>query len=241
MMGDKPDLILAVSTLSAMPAVNAIKDIPILFTAVTDPVAAKLVNSLESPGGNVTGTTDMNPVGSQIELIKEVQPDIKRLGIIFNSGEVNSLVQLDLAKAKCQELGIELVESPTVNTAGVSAAADKLAGEKVEAIYLPTDNTVISSLEAILKVALDQKIPIYPAEDDSIRKGGVAVLSINYYQLGKLTGRMAVRILKDGEKPASIPVGSITDYKLVVNTGYADKIGLTIPDSVLSKADETVK
>ncbi|MDR2339286.1 MAG: ABC transporter substrate-binding protein [Deltaproteobacteria bacterium] len=239
-IGEKPDLVLAVATSSAIPTVNAIKDTPILFTAVTDPVEAKLVASLESPGANVTGTSDINPVADQIALIKEVQPTLKNLGIIYNSGEPNSVVQVGLAKAKAEELGIKLVEAVTVNTAGVNQAAQSLVG-KVDAIYLPTDNSVISSLEAVLKVALDQKIPVYPAEDDSIRKGGVAVLSISYYQLGRQTGDMAVKILKGGVKPAAIPVETQNGSRLVVNQGFADKIGLKIPASVLDRADETLK
>ncbi|MDR2405864.1 MAG: ABC transporter substrate-binding protein [Deltaproteobacteria bacterium] len=238
--GEKPDLILAIATPSAQPTVNAIKDIPILFTAVTDPVSAQLVNSLESPGGNVTGTTDMNPVADQIALIKEIQPDLKTIGIIYNTGEANSVVQVNLAKAKASELGIEVEDGVTVNSAGVNAAIQNLVG-KVDAIYLPTDNSVISALEAILKVALDQKIPIYPAEDDSIRKGGVAVISLNYYQLGRQTGQMAVKILKDKVKPADIPVEGQKNPKLIYNQAFADKIGLKVPASVTSRADETIK
>jgi putative ABC transport system substrate-binding protein len=239
-IGEKPDLILTVATPSAQATVNAIKDVPILFTAVTDPVAAKLVASLESPGGNVTGTTDMNPVSEQIALIQEIQPDLKNLGVIYNSGEANSVVQVAMAKAKCEVLGINLIEAVTVNTAGVNAAAQSLVG-RVDAIYLPTDNSVISSLEAVLRVAVDQKIPVYPAEDDSIRKGGVAVISISYVQLGRQTGQMAVRILKDGLKPSAIPVEGQKNPKLIVNQGFASKIGLKIPDAVLSRADETLK
>ena len=238
-IGEKPDLILAVATPSAEPTVNAIKDIPILFTAVTDPVHAKLVASNESPGGNVTGTSDMNPVADQLALIVEIQPGLKNLGVIYNPGEANSTVQVDLAKAKAAELGINIVESPAVNTAAVHQAAQFLVG-KVDAIYLPTDNTVISSLEAVLQVALDQKIPVYPAEDDSIRKGGVAVVSLSYYQLGRQTGQMAVDILRHGKKPSEIPVEGQKNPKLIVNKNFAAKIGLAIPDSVLSRADETI-
>ncbi|MDR2200048.1 MAG: ABC transporter substrate-binding protein [Deltaproteobacteria bacterium] len=239
-IGDKPDLIFVLATPSAQATVNAVKDIPVLFTAVTDPVGAKLVSSWEKPGANVTGTSDMNPVADQIALIKEIQPDLKTLGIIYNSGEANSTVQVKLAEEKAAELGIELVKALTVNTAGVNAAAQSLVG-KVQAIYLPTDNTVISSLESVIAVCLDQKIPLYPAEDDSIRKGGVAVISLNYYQLGKQTGRMAERILKDKTPPGSIPVEGQESPKLIVNKKFADALGLSVPESVLSRADEILE
>jgi putative ABC transport system substrate-binding protein len=236
---EKPDLILAVATPSAQITVQKIKDTPVLFTAVTDPVTAGLVSSQEAPEANVTGTTDINPVALQLALIKEVQPDAVNIGVIYNAGETNSVVQVDLAKEVADSLKIKLVEATTTNTAGVNAAAQSLVG-KVDAIYLPTDNAVIASLESVLKVSLDHKIPIYPAESDSVKKGGAAVLSISYYELGKQTGKMAVKILKDGIAPKDIPVESQTDHKLIVNAAYAKKVGLVIPTSVLSRADETI-
>ncbi|MDR2350812.1 MAG: hypothetical protein LBF41_09370, partial [Deltaproteobacteria bacterium] len=135
--------------------------------------------------------------------------------------------------------GIELVEAVTPNTAGVNAAVRSLVGN-VDAIYLPTDNAVIASLEAVIKTSLDNKIPIYPAEDDSIRKGGVAVLSISYYELGRQTGRMAARILKEKVLPADIPVEDQTDHQLIVNAKYAAEIDLAVPGAVLAKADEII-
>jgi putative ABC transport system substrate-binding protein len=237
---EKPDLILAVATNSAQVTVQKIKDTPVLFTAVTDPVTANLVSTLENPGANVTGTTDINPVALQLALIKEVQPNAVNIGIIYNAGETNSVVQVDLAKEVADSLKVKLVEATTPNTAGVNAAAQSLVG-KVDAIYLPTDNAVIASLESVLKVSLDHKIPIYPAESDSIKKGGAAVLSISYYELGRQTGKMAVKILKDGVPPKDVPVEAQSDHKLIVNKAYADKIGLSIPKSVLDKADEIIE
>ncbi|MDR1036025.1 MAG: ABC transporter substrate-binding protein [Deltaproteobacteria bacterium] len=237
---EKPDLVLAVATPSAQITAQRIKDTPILFTAVTDPVDAKLVASAASPGANVSGTTDLNPVSAQLALIKEIQPQAKNIGIVYNSGESNSVVQVELARRAAAATGFELIEAVTADTAGVMAAAQSLVG-KVDAIYLPTDNSVIASLEAIIKVSLDHKIPIYPAEDDSVRKGGAAVLSISYYQLGRQTGRMAARILKDGAKPASMPVEEQTDFNLIINTAYAAKVGLQIPDAVAARASETIE
>ncbi|MDR1040792.1 MAG: ABC transporter substrate-binding protein [Deltaproteobacteria bacterium] len=236
---EKPDLVLAVATPSAQITAQRIKDVPILFTAVTDPVDARLVASMTKPGANVSGTTDLNPVAAQLALIKEIQPVAKNIGIIYNAGESNSVVQVELARRAAAANGLELVEAVTADTAGVMAAAQSLIG-KVDAIYLPTDNTVISSVEAVIKVSLDHKIPIYPAEDDSLRKGGVAVLSISYYQLGRQTGRMAAKILVDGADPGQLTVEEQSDFNLIVNRAFADKIGLEIPETVLSKANETI-
>jgi putative ABC transport system substrate-binding protein len=207
---------------------------------VTDPVDAKLVTSNTSPGGNVSGTTDMNPVAAQLALIKEIQPAAKNIGIIYNSGESNSVVQVELARRAAAASGLELIEAVTPDTAGVMLAAQSLAG-KIDAFYLPTDNSVIASIEAVIKVSLDHKIPIYPAEDDSVRKGGAAVLSLSYYQLGRQTGRMAARILRDGVKPSALPVEEQTDFNLIVNTAYAAKVGLQIPAAVLARASETIE
>jgi putative ABC transport system substrate-binding protein len=237
---EKPDLILAVATNSAQATVNRVEDTPILFTAVTDPVSAKLVASMAKPGANVTGTTDMNPVAEQVALIREIQPGLSRLGVIYNAGEVNSVVQVELVKTAAALLDIEVVEAVTVNSAGVNSAAQSLVG-KAEAVYIPTDNSVITSYEAVLKVSLDQRLPVYPAEDDSIRKGGVAVVSIDYFQLGYQTGQMAVRILKGGERPGDIPVEGQKDPKLVVNKAFSDRIGVAIPESVTSRAQEIIE
>jgi putative ABC transport system substrate-binding protein len=239
-VGEAPDLVLAVATPSAQATVEKIKDVPVLFTAVTDPVTAGLVTSLESPGANVTGTTDMNPVADQVALIREIQPEAKSLGVIYNAGEVNSQVQVEIVKTAAAALDFKLYEGVTPNSAGVYQATQSLVG-RVDAIYLPTDNTVISSFESVIKVAQDHKLPIYPAEDNSIRKAGVAVLSINYYELGRQTGAMAVRILKDGVKPADIPVEGQLNPNLIVNSAFAARIGLTLPQALLDRAAEIIK
>ncbi|MDR1081232.1 MAG: ABC transporter substrate-binding protein [Deltaproteobacteria bacterium] len=237
---EKPDLVLAVATPSAQITAQRIKDTPILFTAVTDPVDAKLVASAASPGGNVTGTTDLNPVAAQLALIKEIQPTAKRIGIIYNSGESNSVVQVELARRSAAANGLELIEAVTADTAGVMPAAQSLVG-KIDAFYLPTDNSVIASVDSVIKVSFDHKIPIYPAEDDSVRKGGAAVLSISYYQLGRQTGLMAAKILRDGVKPSALPVEEQTDFNLIINTAYAAKVGLQIPAAVQARASETIE
>jgi putative ABC transport system substrate-binding protein len=235
--GERPDLVLAVATPSAQATAQRIKDIPVLFTAVTDPLSAGLVQSMDKPGGNVTGTTDMNPIDAQVALIREIHPSAKTLGVIYNAGEANSVVQVDILRASCVKYGFTLAEATTADTAGVTPAARSLVG-KAEAIYLPTDNTVISSLDSILKVGMDNKIPVYPGEVDSVRKGGVASLSLSYYKLGWQTGEMALRILTGKASPADMPVETQADTTLVINMAAAERMGVTIPPAVLERGEK---
>jgi putative ABC transport system substrate-binding protein len=239
-ISEKPDLILTVGTMTSQQTVNKIKDVPILFTAVTDPVNAQLVDSLERPGGNVTGTTDMTPLKDQLALIRDIQPDVKNVGVVYNPGEDNSRVQVDLIKKGAEELGLNIVEAIASNNAGVYSAAQSLVG-KVEAIFLPTDNTVISSFESVVKVATDQKIPLYCAEADSVRKAGTAALSLSYYELGRQTGLMAAKVLKGEAKPAEMPVETQERFDLLVNQIYNAQIGLEVPAAVLERAHEILK
>jgi len=238
--GEKPDLVLAVATPSAQATAQKIKDIPILFTAVTDPPSAGLVDSLERPGGNVSGTTDMSPIEEQVALIREIHPKAKNMGVIYNAGEANSLVLVGILKEAAEKYGFEIKEAITVNTAGVYQAAKSLVGG-VDVIYLPTDNTVISSQESVIKICVENKIPLYPGEADAARKGGVASLAINYYKLGRQTGVQAARILKGEAKPADMPVEAQKDATLVINLPVAESMGVVIPQAVLDRAEEIIK
>ena len=238
--GEKPDLVLTVATPSAQATVQKIKDLPVLFTAVTDPVSAGLVDSLEKPGHNVTGTTDMSPIAAQVALIREIHPQAKNMGVIYNSGEANSVVQVDILKAAAGKRGFALQEAVTVNTAGVYQAAKSLAG-RVDLIYLPTDNTVISSMDSVIKVCVENKIPLYPGEADSVRKGGVAALALSYYELGRQTGVQAARILRGEARPAEMPVETQKETALVINLKVAGQMGAAIPQTVLDRAQEIIK
>ncbi len=236
---DKKDMIFAIATPSAQASAQATKDnpnIPVLITAVTDPVDAGLVNSLESPGGNVTGTTDMNPVKEQLALVKQLTSG-KRVGIIYNSGESNSEVQVVIAKAAAAELGLELVLSTISNSSEVKAAAENLAG-KVDAFYIPTDNTVVSAIETVIDVAEAKKLPIVAGEGDSVQNGALITYGLDYYNLGYQTGEMAVKVLKEGKNPKDMPVESQKQPKLYINVSQAEKMGITIPQELLEKADE---
>ncbi|KXG78757.1 hypothetical protein AN618_00950 [Fervidicola ferrireducens] len=238
-VGEKVDMILAIATPSAQAAANATKDIPILITAVTDPVAAGLVKSLEKPETNVTGTTDMNPVKEQLELLKEILPDAKNVGILYNAAEANSKVQVDLAKKAAEELNLTIHEATVASSSEVNQAVQSLSG-KVDAIYAPTDNTIASAIGAVVKVCNDAKIPVIAAERGMVEGGALATLGIDYYLLGKQTGAIAARVLK-GENPAEIPVEGSKEYKLIINKKAAERLGIKIPDAVMAKADEIIE
>lgn len=229
------DLVLAIATPSAQAAAQSITKVPVLFTAVTDPVSAQLVNSLEAPGSNITGTTDMNPVADQISLVKEFAPKAKTLGVIYSSGEVNSEVQVELAKEAAAKDGLQIVESAVTNSAEVQQAAQDLAS-KVDAIYVPTDNTVVSALASVVQAAEDAKIPLIAGEANSVAQGALATYGIDYSKLGYQTGEMAIRILKEGAEPASLPVEAQKDYELTVNTTTLKALGLELPASLKDRA-----
>jgi len=237
--GDKVDMILAIATPTAQAAAQTTTEIPILFTAVTDPVAAGLVKAMEQPGGNVTGTTDMNPVEEQLALVKQLKADAKSVGVIYNSGEVNSKVQVDMAKAAGEKLGLTIVEAAITSPTEVKQAAESMIG-KVDAFYVPTDNMVVSSIAAVLTVAEEQKIPVIAGEENSVKSGAIATFGIDYGKLGEQTADMAVKILKGEAKPADMPVEKQAEMKLVVNKTAAEKMGVTLPQELLDGADEVV-
>lgn len=234
---DGKDLVLAIATPTAQAAAQALTDVPVLFTAVTDPVSAELVDSLQSPGGNVTGTTDLNPVAEQIALAKQLAPEATTIGIIYSSGEVNSQVQVELAKEAAAAAGLTVKEAAVSNSSEVAQGAQSLAD--VDVLYVPTDNVVVSALESVLQVAEAEKIPVVAGEGDSVERGAVATYGIDYYKLGRQTGEMAVRILTEDADPASMAVESQAETALVVNTAAAERMGVQIPQELLDQAAET--
>ncbi|KAB1655096.1 ABC transporter substrate-binding protein [Pseudoclavibacter chungangensis] len=236
---DGTDLVLAIATPAAQAAQAAITDKPVLFTAVTDPVEAGLVASSDAPGGNVTGTTDMNPVGDQIDLLKEIVPNAKTIGIVYASGEVNSQVQVALAKEKASELGIEVREASVATGADLQTALDSLTG--VDAIYLPTDNLVTAGMGSVVDFANSNKVPLIGGEVNQVENGAIATLGLDYEALGYQTGQMAIKILTEGADPATMPVEAQTEFPLTVNPGAAEKQGVTIPEAVLSRAETTIE
>ncbi|AZU64234.1 ABC transporter substrate-binding protein [Neobacillus mesonae] len=236
LVADKNDLILAIATPSAQAVVNSTKTIPVLFTAITDPVGAQLVKSLEQPGGNVTGTSDTHPeaIKNTIAAIKKFIPDAKKVGIIYNSGEPNSVVNVKNAKEALKASGLEAVETTISASSEVKQAADSLVG-RVDVFYIPKDNTVVSALESVITVANAHKIPTFVGEGDSVKRGTFASYGFDYHDLGYTTGKMAVEILK-GKKPSEIPVGFPENLQLMINKKAAEQEGITLTDEMLKDA-----
>lgn len=231
LINDKDDLILAIATPAAQAVANLTKDIPVLVTAVTDPASAKLVKSNEVPGTNVSGTSDLTPVEAQINLIKKLVPDVKKIGFLYCSSEQNSYFQIDIAKKVCDELGIEYVDATVSNTNEVQQVTQNLVG-KVDAIYAPTDNMIASSMATVAMVTIPAKLPVICGEEGMTRAGGLATYGINYYELGKQTAKQAVKILNGEAEPATMPIEYLETCSLTVNEDMAQKLGITIPDNL---------
>jgi putative tryptophan/tyrosine transport system substrate-binding protein len=242
-VADKKDLILGIATPTAQAMAQATqtssdgKNIPVLFTAVTDALSAKLVASNEKPGANVTGTVDMHPeaVLKLMEFISKNVPDVKKVGILYSPSEANSVVNVKMAKDNLTKLGIEVVEAAATNSNEVQTAAQQLVG-KVQAIYVPSDNTVVGALDTVIQVAEKNKLPLFVPEKDSVKKGGAVSYGFEYFDLGYATGKMAVDILKNGKKPADIPVGYAEKVGLAINLKAAEKQGLKITDEMKAEA-----
>lgn len=231
---DDLDMILAIATPTAISVAQAITDVPILFTAVTDPVDAALVDSMEAPGGNITGTSDAVPVLDLLELVTQIAPDAESVGIVYNPGEPNAVIQVGWAEDAAAELGLEIKLATADTSNGVQQAADSL---DVDAFFVITDNTVVSALETLIQVAETKSIPVIASEGDSVARGCIATIGIDYYQLGYQTGEMAVRILKGEATTDSMPVETQTELALYLNTGAAERMGVTIPEDLLAAAD----
>jgi putative ABC transport system substrate-binding protein len=237
--GEDPNVIVPISTPSAQAVVSSTRDIPVVFTAVSDPLGAQLVKDMDKPGGNVTGLSDMSPVAEHIALIKEILPNVKSIGYLYNSGEANSVSLLAALKTEAEKAGLTVVESAATKSAEVQGAARALIG-RADVIYVPTDNTIISALEGAVAVAEEAKLPLFTADTDSVSRGSIAALGFNYYDVGKQTGDIVVRILK-GENPGDIAVKVAAGSDLVVNKKAAEKMGVALPESVLKRANRVVE
>ena len=181
----------------------------------------------------------MSPIRAHLQLIQEITPKAKRVGVPHNPGEANSLSLLERLKEEAGPLGLEIVEAPATRSSDVLGAAQSLVG-KADAMYIPTDNTIVSALEAVIRVAVENKIPVYAADTDSVPRGAMAALGFNYYDVGRQTGKIVLRILK-GEKPGDIPVEGIEKTELYVNVTSAERMGVAIPQAVLDRAKQVVK
>lgn len=230
------DMVLAIATNAAQSAVQQFQDtdVPVLFTAVTDPVDAKLVESNEAPGKNVTGTSDMPVIADQIAVIKDVLPDAKNLAILYSSSESNSEIQANQAKAAAEDLGMTVTIATSSSSNDIAQVVESVAGT-VDAIYIPSDNAFASAMSTVNGVATQYQLPVFCAVEDMIKEGGIATTAVDYYELGKQTAAQAVRILK-GEKASDIPVETQKEFALVVNETFAKSVGVEIPAAILEKA-----
>jgi putative ABC transport system substrate-binding protein len=227
-----------ISTPSAQAVVSAARDIAVVFTAVTDPLGAQLVRDMEKPGRNVTGLSDLSPIADHLALIREVLPEAKRLGVPYNPGEPNSATLIEIIKKLAPGQGFTVVEAPATKSSDVQGAARGLVG-RVDAIYVPTDNTIVSALEALLIVGAQNKLPVFSGDTDSVQRGTIATIGFNYYQVGRQTGEIVARVLK-GEKPGDIPVRTAQGTDLHVNPKAAQAMGVTIPEAVVARASKVI-
>ncbi len=233
LVNDNSDLILAIATPSAQASATATKEIPILITAVTDPVSAKLVASNEAPGGNVSGTSDLNPVEDQIDLLIKLVPEAKHIAILYCSSESNSTVQVEMATAAAEAVGLTVEEASVSNSNEIQQVVQSLVG-KVEAIYAPTDNVIAAGMTTVAQVANDNAIPVICGESGMVDNGGLATYGIDYYKLGVLTGKQAVKIIKGEAKIADMPIEylPVESLELAINEEVAEKLGITIPEDL---------
>lgn len=235
-VSQKKDLILAIATPTAQASFNATKSIPILITAVTDPVQAGLVKALDKPETNVTGTSDNVPIETQFELLKKLVPNGKKVGILYNTSEANSEIQVNAAKKAAPSFGLEIVAAGVTNVNEVPQALDTLLS-KIDVLYVPTDNMVVSAMPIISSQAFKKNIPIIGSERGQVEGGALATTGIDYYKLGFQTGLAAVEVL-NGKSPKDIPVTTLKDMQLVINTDAAKKLNITIPEDLNSKAEK---
>ncbi|MBF1762103.1 MAG: ABC transporter substrate-binding protein [Veillonella sp.] len=233
---DRKDLVLAIATPAAQTMANASHDIPIVGTAITDYVQAKLVKDNQKPGTNVTGTSDMSPVDKQVDLILAIKPGTKKIGTVYSSSEVNSQIQVDKMKAYAATKGVEVVEVTVSNVNDIQQAAQNLVAQGVDAIYTPTDNVVASAIGNLVAITDGAKIPVFPAEENQMKGGAVASYTVDYEKLGYQAGVMAAKILKGEAKPEDMPIETQSELKLVVNKDKLAQLGLSLPQDLLTKA-----
>ena len=236
-VSDEVDLIYSIATNASQAAVNATggTDIPVVFNAVTDGVEAKLVTSNEKPGGNVTGVSDAAPLEKQLEMIREFLPEAKKIGMIYNIGEVNGKLQVKQVEKLASKYNFKIVKKGVSATTEIATAAEQLAGD-VDCIYNITDNMVVSATASITDKANAKNIPVFAAEDGQMKAGLLASDSISYEKLGEQAGSVAYDILVNGKKAGDIPVETAKDTTLYINKKVAEQLGIKIPDSLAERA-----
>lgn len=239
-VADKVDMICAIATPSAQAAYNAAMetDIPVVYTAVTNPVAAELANDDKSPVGNVTGTSDELPVEAQLKMIREILPDAKTIGILYTTSEANSVYSIEQYEKLADKYGFKIEKTGITNTSEIQLAASDLLG-KVDCLTNLTDNTVVSALPTVLGLANEKGIPVFGSEIEQVKLGCLAAEGIEYTQLGKDTGKMAAKILKGEASASEMDYELITESSLYVNEKAAENLGITVPDTMKERAVES--
>lgn len=227
-VSDKKDLIYAVSTPSAQAAYNSTKDIPILITAVTDPVAAGLVKSLDKPEGNLSGTSDYISIDKNLELIKTLVPKAKTIGVLYSTSEVNSKIQVEMLKKYASKNNYKVVEKGISSSNEINQAISSLS-KNIDVLYVPTDNLIVSSMPIVSKIATYNKIPVIASEDGSVKSGALACQGIDYEKLGYKTGEIAVKVL-NGEKVSNIPISTLDDTQIIINEDVLNLLSMKKPN-----------
>lgn len=229
------DVMIAIATPSALALANVAGDIPIILGAITDPENVGLVQSNEEPGGNITGVSDMTPIAKQLELIRQIQPEAKTLGLFYSSSEDNAVLQGELAADLAKEMGFETVTRTVSSTNDVSQVAKQLVSE-VDVVWTPNDNIIASAFPVVVEIANEARIPIYPAVDMMVTQGGLATLGLNQYQIGVKTGEMLVELIEGTIQTETEPVRFADETDLVVNFEAAELLGISIPDDLIADA-----
>ena len=238
-VGENPDVLVGIATPTAQALAAATKTIPVVFTAVTDPVGAKLVASMQNPGGNVTGISDRSPVGQHLDLIAEIFPGAKTVGIVYNPGEANAVSLVEWTKAAAEQRGMKVVEGVATRTSEIPQAAQSAASQS-DVLYGITDNTVASAINAVIDAANKTNTPMFAAETSYVDAGAVAAVGFDYYQIGYQTADYVAKILR-GAKPGDLPARVAEGTDIVVNPAAAKKLGVTIPKRLLENASRTVE
>ena len=233
------DVLIGIATPSAQGLAAATKDKPVVMGAITDPVGANLVKNLEKPGGNITGVSDHNPAAQQLELIKKLTPNVKTIGALYSSSEDNSKTQVEEFKKLAEEAGYKVEEYSVPSTNEIASTMNVMTG-KVDAIWIPIDNTIASAFATVVSSNKDAKKPIYPSATAMVEEGGLASVVVDQYDLGVATGKMAAKILK-GAKPEETPVEIFNQGKSVINKKSAKELGITVPEDALKEAGQVIE
>lgn len=233
------DVLVGIATPAAQGLAAATQDKPIVMGAVTDPVGANLVKDLKKPGGNITGVSDHNPAQQQLDLIKQLTPDVKTIGVLYSSSEDNSKTQVEEFKALAEKAGYKVEEYSVPSTNEIASTVNVMTG-KVDAIWVPIDNTIASAFSTVVSSNKDAKKPIYPSAAAMVEEGGLASVVVDQYDLGVATGKMAAKMLK-GEKPGDTPVQIFNTGKSVINKKNAQELGINLPQDVLKDAGQVIE